>query len=145
MTVAATGSTGAPAGADDLEALFRRARVTRRDQAVFVCKLGIVLALAVAGGFLALSDSLPLALCGAILLGAVYTHAVELQHQCLHHTAFLKAWPHRVIGIPLGLPLLVWIGYGAIRQARRGPVAGATHDSHREVRLLAITWWKRLS
>jgi fatty acid desaturase len=43
----------------------------------------------------------------SILLGLMYAHAVELQHQCLHNTAFKeRAWNRR-IGVPLGLPLFV--------------------------------------
>src|SRR5579885_1720382 len=42
-----------------------------------------------------------------ILLGLMYAHAVELQHQCLHNTAYSsKAW-NRFVGVLLGLPLLV--------------------------------------
>ncbi|HVF90033.1 MAG TPA: fatty acid desaturase [Blastocatellia bacterium] len=43
----------------------------------------------------------------SIFLGLMYAHAVELQHQCLHKTAFKgKPWNRRV-GVLLGLPLLV--------------------------------------
>ena len=43
----------------------------------------------------------------SFLLGLMYAHAIELQHQCLHNTAFYgRAWNRRV-GVALGLPLLV--------------------------------------
>src|SRR5947199_6090306 len=44
---------------------------------------------------------------GMVLLGLVYAHAVELQHQALHNTAFpSKRW-NRFVGYFLGLPMLV--------------------------------------
>ncbi|HVF42740.1 MAG TPA: fatty acid desaturase [Pyrinomonadaceae bacterium] len=43
----------------------------------------------------------------SLLLGLAYAHAVELQHQCLHNTAYrTKRW-NRIVGVPLGMPLLV--------------------------------------
>ncbi len=43
----------------------------------------------------------------SLLLGLVYAHAVELQHQCLHNTAYRSKRWNRLVGVPLGLPLLV--------------------------------------
>lgn len=44
---------------------------------------------------------------GTIVLGLMYAHAVELQHQCLHNTAFSsKSW-NRFVGFLLGLPTFV--------------------------------------
>jgi fatty acid desaturase len=43
----------------------------------------------------------------AVLLGLMYGHAVELQHQALHSTAFATRWLNRLAGVPLGMPLLV--------------------------------------
>jgi fatty acid desaturase len=43
----------------------------------------------------------------SILLGLMYGHAVELQHQTLHNTAFRSTKWNRRVGIVLGLPLLV--------------------------------------
>jgi len=43
----------------------------------------------------------------SIILGLAYAHGVELQHQCLHYTAYRsKAW-NRFVGVIAGLPLLV--------------------------------------
>lgn len=46
-------------------------------------------------------------LIGILILGLMYGHAVELQHQALHNTGFpSKAW-NRSVGFLLGLPMLV--------------------------------------
>lgn len=48
-----------------------------------------------------------LSIASMLLLGLVYAHGVELQHQALHNTALpSKAW-NRFIGFFLGLPMLV--------------------------------------
>lgn len=44
---------------------------------------------------------------GIVLLGLIYAHGVELQHQALHNTALpSKPW-NRIFGFILGLPMLV--------------------------------------
>jgi fatty acid desaturase len=49
----------------------------------------------------------PLWVASSILLGLAYAHAVELQHQCLHYTAYQSKGWNRVVGVILGLPLFV--------------------------------------
>lgn len=49
----------------------------------------------------------PLWILPSLLLGLPYAHAVELQHQCLHNTAYKsKSW-NRLVGVALGLPSFV--------------------------------------
>jgi fatty acid desaturase len=43
----------------------------------------------------------------SLLLGLAFAHAVELQHQCLHNTAYRSKMWNRLIGVLLGLPSLV--------------------------------------
>jgi fatty acid desaturase len=43
----------------------------------------------------------------SLLLGLAYAHAVELQHQCLHNTAYRRKAINRLVGVPLGLPTCV--------------------------------------
>ena len=43
----------------------------------------------------------------SLLLGLVFAHAVELQHQCLHNTAYRRKIHNRLVGVPLGIPLCV--------------------------------------
>jgi len=42
-----------------------------------------------------------------ILLGLLYAHFIELQHQCLHNTAYRSTGWNRFVGVLLGLPTLV--------------------------------------
>ncbi|CAL9608850.1 fatty acid desaturase family protein [Streptomyces sp. enrichment culture] len=109
--------------------IFERARTSQRDQAVFIGKLGIVLALGAAGVALVLAGH-PLALvAGIFLLGALYTHMVELQHQCLHHSAFVKGPPHRTVGVLLGLPLLVSYSHYRVRHLQHHRYLGTDQDT----------------
>lgn len=50
---------------------------------------------------------LPYWIVPSVLLGLAYAHAVELQHQCLHNTAYRSRFWGRVVGVLLGLPSLV--------------------------------------
>ena len=65
------------------------------------------------GGLVALFTGLTLAapfpvwIIPSLVLGLLYAHAVELQHQCLHNTALKGTAWNRQVGILLGLPLLV--------------------------------------
>ena len=109
--------------------LFKRVTVSARDQRIFIGKLVILVAMIVSGVLLALQDSwLPL-VAGIVLLGAAYTHAVELQHQCLHHSAFVKPLPHRIVGVPLGLPLLVGYTHYRVRHLQHHRYLGTPMDS----------------
>jgi fatty acid desaturase len=109
--------------------LFRRIRVTRRDQNVFLFKLGVALVIGAAAVTLILSGGLPSQVAGILILGALYTHMVELQHQCLHHSAFTTAKPHRIVGVPLGLPLLVSYSHYRVRHLQHHRHLGTPQDS----------------
>jgi len=81
---------------------FARIRVT-----LFIMRLMTYIGIVAAGIWLILHLGGWFAVLGSILLGLMYAHAVELQHQALHHTAFpSKAW-NRFAGFLLGLPMLV--------------------------------------
>ncbi len=118
-----TGERAAP------KLLYQRARVSARDQKIFVGKLTAVLLLIIAGGALALQANVFAMITGFIVLGAVYTHAVELQHQCLHHSAFTKAQPHRPVGFLLGLPMLVSYSHYRVRHLQHHKYLGTPQDS----------------
>lgn len=59
-----------------------------------------------AGGALAMSSNIVATVVGIFLLGSMFAHAVELQHQCLHFSAFKSRRTNKVVGIILGLPTL---------------------------------------
>jgi fatty acid desaturase len=109
--------------------LFLRTTVSTSDQRIFVVKLIVVVLLAVAGGYLALLPEPVLAVAGMVLLGAVFTHAVELQHQCLHHSAFIRPRSHRIVGLPLGLPMLVSYSHYRVRHLQHHRYLGTPEDT----------------
>jgi fatty acid desaturase len=109
--------------------IFERSRTTARDQAVFIGKLFIVLALAAAGVTMVLTENPVGIVAGILVLGALYTHMVELQHQCLHHSAFVKGPPHRTVGVLLGLPMLVSYSHYRIRHLQHHRFLGTDQDT----------------
>ncbi|MCC9306050.1 fatty acid desaturase [Kitasatospora sp. RB6PN24] len=109
--------------------LFLRARVSRRDEAVFVLKLLLAVVLVAGGALLALRSNLLVAATGVVLLGATYTHLLELQHQCLHHSAFRRPGVHRAVGVPLGLALLVSYSHYRVRHLQHHRYLGTPRDS----------------
>lgn len=109
--------------------LFTRLRVTRTDELAFIAKLAVLAALTAAGATLALQPSPWAAGAGIVLLAAMYTHAVELQHQCLHHSAFRRTLPHRLVGVPLGMPLLVVYSHYRVRHLQHHRYLGTPQDS----------------
>jgi fatty acid desaturase len=109
--------------------LFRRGRVTLHDEQVFIAKLALCVAIAAAGTVLALRDFWPSAVAGVLLLAAAYTHAVELQHQCLHHSAFRSPRPHRWVGVALGAPLLVSYSHYRVRHLQHHRHLGTPEDT----------------
>lgn len=62
------------------------------------------------------------------LLGLIYAHGVELQHQALHNTAFpSKSW-NRFAGFFLGLPMLVSYSDYQYSHLRHHRLLGTTDD-----------------
>ncbi|MFE3716994.1 fatty acid desaturase family protein [Streptomyces cyaneofuscatus] len=109
--------------------IFTRTRVSPRDQWAFVAKLGIALALGAAGTGLVLAGHPLTVAAGVVVLGLLYTHLVELQHQCLHHSAFLAASANRRAGVVLGLPMLVSYSHYRVRHLQHHRYLGTDQDS----------------
>jgi fatty acid desaturase len=111
------------------EAIFKRVRVSPRDQTVFILKLAVALALTCLGGFLALTGGWVAGSSGVLLLALMYTHMVELQHQCLHHSAFRRSGAHRPVGFLLGLPLLSAYSHYRTQHLQHHKYLGTPDDS----------------
>lgn len=109
--------------------LFQRAPVRRQDEAVFVGKLCVLAAMLAGGAALAVQPSYWLTAVGIVILGLAYTHGVELQHQCLHHSAFRTSRLHRMIGFPLGLPMLVSYSHYRVRHLQHHRFLGTPEDT----------------
>jgi fatty acid desaturase len=58
------------------------------------------------GATLASSNNMLAIAFGILTIGAMFAHAVEIQHACLHYSAFQSRRTNRIIGILLGLPTL---------------------------------------
>ena len=114
---------------DEPQLLFKRGVVQRRDELVFVAKLVLLGLMVTAGVWLALGDAWPTVVAGVVLLGASYAHAVELQHQCLHHSAFRRPRPHRAVGVVLGTPLLVSHTHYRVRHLQHHRFLGTPDDT----------------
>ncbi|MFI7608075.1 fatty acid desaturase family protein [Micromonospora sp. NPDC049366] len=109
--------------------LFARARTSATDERVFLAKLALLAVLTGLGAALALRPEPVAAVAGVVLLAAMFTHAVELQHQALHHSAFRAAWPHRLVGVPLGLPLMVVYTHYRVRHLQHHRYLGTPQDT----------------
>ncbi|MBD0693647.1 fatty acid desaturase family protein [Streptomyces sp. CBMA123] len=122
-----TTSDVTPASPKDL---FRRAKVTATDERVFIVKLLVAYGIWVAGAVLVLvPEAWPARVLGVVLIGAMYAHWLELQHQCLHHSAFRRARWHRLAGVPLGIPMLVSYSHYRVRHLQHHRYLGTDQDS----------------
>lgn len=63
-----------------------------------------------------------------VALGLLYAHAVELQHQALHNTAFPSKLWNRVTGFFLGLPMLVSFSDYQYSHLRHHRLLGSSDD-----------------
>lgn len=109
--------------------LFQRAKVRKGDERVFFSKLAVLTLLLAVGSFAAMNSSFLLSCIGMVVLALAYTHAVELQHQCLHHSAFRKSGVHRWVGVPLGMPLLVGYSHYRVRHLQHHRYLGTPDDT----------------
>jgi fatty acid desaturase/predicted pyridoxine 5'-phosphate oxidase superfamily flavin-nucleotide-binding protein len=109
--------------------LLARQRVTPRDEAGFLGRVATAAVISVAGGYLALRPSVPLAMAGVLLLAAMMVHLVELAHQCLHHSAFRSARPHRPLGVLMSLPFLVSYSHYRVRHLQHHKWLGTDADT----------------
>jgi fatty acid desaturase len=73
----------------------------------FVLKLALCAAITALGALLALQDPIAARIVGTILLGLMFAHAAELQHQALHGLSLRNRSANAVSGIILGIPMLI--------------------------------------
>ena len=104
-------------------------RVSRADTVGFVVRLILAAVLTAGGIWLLTTGSVIGTLAGILVLAAMFTHAVELQHQCLHHSGFRHAGLHRPIGILLGVPMLVSYSHYRVRHLQHHRYLGTERDS----------------
>lgn len=63
-----------------------------------------------------------------MLLGFMYAHAIELQHECIHNTAYRSRRWNRVAGVLLGLPMLVSFSDFQTSHLRHHRLLGTSKD-----------------
>ncbi|MEU9346976.1 fatty acid desaturase [Streptomyces sp. NPDC048278] len=81
----------------------------------FAGKLLLLVLLVVAGALLVRHGSVWSIACGVLLLGLMYAHALELQHEALHSIGFRGRRANVVAGVLLGIPMLT--SFSAYRAA----------------------------
>jgi fatty acid desaturase len=73
----------------------------------FTAKFSFALAVVVAAWVaVALMPTAPVIVVAIIVLGLMYAHLVELQHECLHEHAYNKRGLNRLIGFICGIPMM---------------------------------------
>jgi fatty acid desaturase len=112
-----------------LQLIYERATTTPRDQRIFVLKLVIAGAAVLIGVGLVLVGHPVTVAAGVFVLGAIYVHMVELQHQCLHHSALMRGSLHRRVGTVLGLPMLVSFTHYRVRHLQHHRYIGTERDT----------------
>jgi fatty acid desaturase len=86
---------------------FEQDLKSRASDALFGMKLALYATGLGCGACAALSDPLLLQGAGIVLLGMMFAHGVELQHQALHGQGFRHRRFNECVGVVLGLPMLV--------------------------------------
>jgi fatty acid desaturase len=74
---------------------------------LFTIKFAVAVTL-VAGGWVAiiLWPTWPVIVLSILVIGPMYAHLVELQHECLHEHAYHRRWCNRLVGFICGVPML---------------------------------------
>lgn len=90
----------------------------------------IVLGICLTAGYGLMVQAAPLAqIVGLVLVGAMFAHAVELQHQCVHGLAFRSKRLNRWVGLLLGAPMLVSFTHYRGRHLHHHRFIGTPGDS----------------
>lgn len=108
MTYSLDGSTDvqlAPIRGADTRRNLEKSLFVKRP-VLFTVKFSIAVALVAAGWVaIVLWPVWPVIVLGVIVIGAMYAHLVELQHECLHEHAYNRRWCNRLVGYLCGIPM----------------------------------------
>lgn len=91
----------------DLNRLSLADLQSKPSDVIFALKFIFYIILIGLGIYLAISNILWQQIIAVFLLGAMFAHGVELQHQVLHAQGFRNKTLNEVVGVLLGLPMLV--------------------------------------
>lgn len=101
-----TPETADPPSSAEIRANYRYLRGKVRGS-VFAAKLAVAAVFLGGGVLLALQDVMWYRLIGVVLVGLMFAHAAELQHQALHNIGFRNQRANTVAGTVLGIPMLI--------------------------------------
>jgi fatty acid desaturase len=109
MTYTLDGSTDvelAPIRGTDTRRSLDKSMFVRRP-VLFTAKFAVAVALVVAGWVaVILWPVWPVVVLAVVVIGPMYAHLVELQHECLHEHAYRRRWRNRLVGFLCGVPML---------------------------------------
>lgn len=123
----------------------------------FGLKLATLAVVACVGVWLTLSVALWVRIIGTLLVGVMFAHALELQHETLHNIGFRRRWANVVAGTALGVPMLVSYAAYQVAHLRHHRDLGTPDNKeffdygdqygtgHRSPLLSALSWMYRLS
>jgi fatty acid desaturase len=109
-----TPETADPPSSAEVRANYRYLRGQVRG-GVFAAKLAVAAVLLAGGVLLTMQSGTWYRLLGVVLIGLMFAHAAELQHQALHNIGFRNQRANTIAGILLGIPML--ISFAAYRSA----------------------------
>ncbi|MFJ5224064.1 fatty acid desaturase family protein [Streptomyces sp. NPDC088400] len=95
-----------PQEAAELRAALKHLRAQPRGW-VFSCKFALCVLLTAVGVGVVLQPEWWCRVTGVVLIGCMFAHAAELQHETLHNLAYRSRRANAVAGIVLGLPMLI--------------------------------------
>lgn len=95
----------------------------------FLIKLLVLCLLLLCSLLLITSSHFVLKALGVLLLGIMFAHCLELQHQCLHDQAFASKRLNRLVGFALGIPMLVSFCHYRARHLHHHAHLGRKTDS----------------
>jgi fatty acid desaturase len=101
----------------------------RQTSKQFEVRLALFAVLTAAGAAAALLTAGWARLPGQLLLGVMFAHALELQHQCLHGTGLGSAAANRWVGRLVGAPMLVSYSHYRARHLRHHRYLGTDRDT----------------
>jgi fatty acid desaturase len=101
----------------------------KRTSRQFEVRLALFAVLTAAGAAAALLTAGWARLPGQLLLGVMFAHGLELQHQCLHGTGLGSAAGNRWMGRLVGAPMLVSYSHYRARHLRHHRYLGTDRDT----------------
>jgi fatty acid desaturase len=101
-----TPETADPPSSAEIRANYRYLRGRIRGR-VFAGKLAVAAVLLAGGVLLTLQDVMWYRLIGVAVIGLMFAHAAELQHEALHNIGFRSQHANMIAGTILGIPMLI--------------------------------------